>query len=126
MKGLMVIMQKENRLALRKDFQRVYRFGRSVANHQFVLYQNIRQANDPLRLGISVSKKVGNAVVRNRIRRRIKEIVRLKKDLLKIGLDIILIVRKPTAEMDYHQMEKSLNHIFRKADLFIKQAKGEE
>jgi ribonuclease P protein component len=126
MKGLMVIMQKENRLALRKDFQRVYRFGRSVANHQFVLYQNIRRANDPLRLGISVSKKVGNAVVRNRIRRRIKEIVRLKKDLLKIGLDIILIVRKPTAEMDYHQMEKSLNHIFRKADLFIKQAKGEE
>jgi ribonuclease P protein component len=126
MRGLMVIMQKENRLAFRRDFKRVYRFGRSVANHQFVLYQKARQVDEPLRLGISVSKKVGNAVVRNGIRRRIKEIVRLKKEYLKTGLDIILIVRKPAAEMDYHQIEKSLNHIFRRADLFKDKSKGEE
>jgi ribonuclease P protein component len=119
-------MQKENRLTVRRDFSRVYRFGSSAANHQFVLYQNKRLVDGPLRLGISVSKKVGNAVVRNRIKRLIKEIVRAQFSRLETGLDIILIVRKPAAEMDYHQMEKSIHHIFRRSDLFISKPKGEK
>jgi ribonuclease P protein component len=119
-------MQKENRLAFRRDFQKVYRFGRSVANSQFVLYQNSRKEDGPSRLGISVSKKVGNAVVRNRIRRVVKEIVRLRLSELKTGLDLVLIARKPVAEMDYHQIEKSLNHILKKADLIVSQPRGEE
>lgn len=119
-------MQRENRLTDRRDFNRVYRFGSSAANHQFVLYLNKRPKDGPLRLGISVSKKVGNAVVRNRVRRLIKEIVRLQMERLKTGLDIILIVRKPAAEMDYHQMEKSILHIFHRSDLFISKPKGEK
>lgn len=112
-------MQREYRLAKKKDFNRVFRFGKSVANHQFVLYQNNQPSIHTFRLGISVSKKVGNAVVRNRIRRLVKEIIRLNKERIKHGNDLILIARKPTSEMDYHQMEKSLFHVFKKADLTL-------
>lgn len=118
-------MQKQNRLALRRDFAKVYRFGKSVANHQFVVYQTARNDDGPLRVGISISKKVGKAVMRNRIRRKMKEIIRLCKDDLKQSRDIVLIVRKPVADMDYHQIQKSLYHVFRKAELFDQNNKRE-
>lgn len=116
-------MQKENRLTRREDFNKVYRHGKSSANHQFVVYVLNRHPSIPgegFRLGISVSKKVGNAVVRNRLRRMIKEIVRLNGDKLAPRKDLILIVRKPAAEMEYAEMEKSILHVFKRADLFIK------
>lgn len=118
-------MHKENRLTLRRDFSLTYRFGRSVANHQFVLFQKPRKDQGPFRLGISASKKIGNAVVRNRVRRLIKEIVRLSKGEIKQGIDIIIVVRKPAADMDFHLMEKSLKHLFRRAGLYANQPKGD-
>jgi ribonuclease P protein component len=117
-------MHKENRLALRKDFQRVYRFGRSIANFQFVLYINKTKELNTLRLGVSVSKKVGNAIVRNRIRRRVKEIIRLKLDQLPKGVDLILIARKPVADMDYHAINKSLIHLLKKSGLLDQKGGG--
>lgn len=116
-------MQKEYRLTRREDFNKVYRHGKSAANHQFVVYVLNRysgQTGDGFRLGISVSKKVGNAVVRNRLRRRIKEIVRLNREKLVSRKDFILIVRKPAAEMEYAEMEKSILHVLKRADLLVK------
>lgn len=122
-------MQKEHRLAKREDFNKVYRQGKSVANHQFVLYYKKRQAKPeeeiPFRLGVSVSKKLGNAVVRNYLRRVMKEIVRLHADHVTAGVDIILIARKPVAGMGYAEIEKSLLHVMRRAGLYDKnQVKG--
>jgi len=111
-------VEKTFRLAKREDFNKVYRYGKSMANHQFVLYYLPQPKIEQFRLGISVSKKVGNAVVRNRLRRMIKEIVRLNKEQLAIQYDYILIVRKPAADMDYAQMEKSIFHVIRKASLY--------
>lgn len=113
-------MQKQFRLAKREDFNKVYRYGKSVANHQFVLYYMPRADIDRFRLGVSVSKKIGNAVVRNRLRRMVKEIVRLNADGIKPHTDLILIARKPTAELSYKEMEKSVLHVMGKAGIFKK------
>lgn len=115
-------MQRENRLTRREDFNKVYRYGKSSANHQFVVYVLNQPASVPgesFRLGISASKKVGNAVVRNRLRRMIKEIVRLNGERLAPRKDLILIVRKPAAEMEYAEMEKSILHVLKRADVLL-------
>ena len=111
-------MQKEHRLAKREDFNRVYRRGKSVANMQFVVYVLPQKVQGPFRLGVSVSKKLGNAVVRNRLRRLMKEMVRLSQETIIPGVDIVVIARKPIVDMEYEEMRKSLFHAFRKASLF--------
>jgi ribonuclease P protein component len=118
-------VQKENRLTRREDFNKVYRHGKSSANHQFVVYMMAQPAaveGNSYRLGISVSKKVGNAVVRNRIRRLLKEIVRLNGDKIAPRTDMILIARKPAAEMEYAEMEKSVLHVLKRAGLLARKA----
>ncbi|WNQ11504.1 ribonuclease P protein component [Paenibacillus aurantius] len=110
-------MHKENRLAKKEDFQKVYRYGKSMANRQFVLYYMARPQIEAFRLGVSVSKKLGNAVVRNRLRRMMKEIIRLNKDRIPSGFDFILIARKPAADIDYSEMEKNVLHVLKKATM---------
>lgn len=110
-------VEKEYRLAKREDFNKIYRYGKSMANHQFVLYYLPQPKLENFRLGISVSKKVGNAVVRNRLRRMVKEIIRLKKESVTPHYDYILLARKPAVDMDYAEMEKSIWHVIRKASL---------
>lgn len=119
------MVQRENRLTRREDFNKVYRHGKSSANHQFVVYvmnQPSAVEGDSFRLGISVSKKIGNAVVRNRLRRMLKEIVRLNGDKIAPRTDLILIVRKPAAEMEYADMEKSVLHVLKRAGILVKKS----
>ncbi|WP_426450406.1 ribonuclease P protein component [Paenibacillus sp. S-38] len=113
-------MEKKNRLTKREYFDKVYRHGKSAANHQFVLYYKFQPQLASFRFGVSVSKKLGNAVVRNRIRRVLKEIVRLNAARMPRGYDLILIARKPAAQMTYHEMEKSVFHVFKRASLLQK------
>jgi ribonuclease P protein component len=111
-------MHKQHRLAKREDFNKVFRFGKSVANQQFVLYHLAKPEHKFFRLGVSVSKKIGNAVIRNRLRRIMKEIVRLHKDSIVLTADFILIARKPIAQMSYHEIESCMIHVLKKANLF--------
>ncbi|MGZ9585972.1 ribonuclease P protein component [Paenibacillus marinisediminis] len=111
-------MQSEYRLKDRADFSRVYRYGRSWANHQLVLYVYPRPEVEKFRVGISASKKIGNAVVRNRMRRLIKEIMRQHADRIKDHVDLVIIVRKGAVDMDYEQLTKSVLHVCRKASIF--------
>ncbi|WP_040951113.1 ribonuclease P protein component [Gorillibacterium massiliense] len=110
-------MHKEHRLARREDFNRVYRYGKSTANQQFVVYVLPKPQNECFRVGVSVSKKLGNAVVRNRLRRTMKEIVRLHKEQIADKVDFVLIARKPVADMEYEEMRKSLLHVLKRASL---------
>ncbi|MNP40465.1 Ribonuclease P protein component [compost metagenome] len=68
-------------------------------------------------MGISVSKKIGNAVVRNRMRRLVKEIVRHHETELIEHIDMVFIVRKGALNMPYKDLEKSILHVLRKASL---------
>ncbi|MFC4077229.1 ribonuclease P protein component [Salinithrix halophila] len=115
-------MQRQYRLKRRNDFRRTFRIGTSTANRQFVVYRGRRAETGPVRIGISVSRKVGNAVVRNRIKRLVKEVTRQWVDRLPPNTDLILIARKPAAEMDYHQVKASLRHLLRKAKLLSKES----
>lgn len=110
-------MQRELRLRNRADFGRVYRSGKSFANRQLVVYWSNRPELQRFRLGISASKKIGNAVVRNRMRRLIKEIVSSHAPEIRDHVDIILIVRNGAVGMSYHELEKSVLHVLKKSSL---------
>lgn len=117
-------MQRQYRLAKRKDFNKVYRLGKSAANRQFVVYLLKNPQTAKMRVGVSASKKLGGAVVRNRLRRRIKEIIRLNADHIVPGYDLVIIARKPIVDMDYKEMEKSLLHALKQASLWNKNKPG--
>jgi ribonuclease P protein component len=68
-------------------------------------------------MGVSASSKLGGAVVRNRLRRMVKEIIRLNAVKLLEDTDLILIVRKPALSLPYKEMEGSILHVLRKAGL---------
>lgn len=110
-------MRRKLRLRNRADFSRIYRGGKSFANGQFVVYWSRQRNADPFRLGVSASKKIGNAVVRNRMRRMVKEIVRHMEDRIIPQTDLILIVRKPATAMTLREMEKSVLHVLKRAGL---------
>ena len=87
------------------EFRRLYAKGKSVAASTLVVY--FRRTGRPItQLGITVSTKVGNAVCRNRIRRRIREIYRLNEERLDKGMDIVVVARNKAAFSDYHRLEK--------------------
>ena len=90
-----------------RDFQRVYRHGTSYANRYLVMYI-LENNSDKNRLGISVSKKVGNSVVRHRITRLIRESYRLNEESFFRGYDVVVIARVPVKGRSYHEVERSL------------------
>ena len=98
--------------SLRKnsDFSKVYRQGRSKANYTVVLYvkENDSEQN---RLGISVSKKVGNSVVRHRVKRLILESYRLQEDMFNSGLDMVIIARATAKDRSYHEIKSAVLHL---------------
>lgn len=117
-------LQKAYRLADRSDFSKVYRYGKSMANRQFVVYSYKNSEVEHFRLGISVSKKVGKAVVRNRMRRVIKEVVRHLAPRIEQHVDLVIVVRRGALELDYDGVSKSLVHVLSKAQVLHKQKRS--
>ena len=106
-------MQRSESLKKNQDFQKVYRNGTSKGNRYLVMYvlKNQYMKN---RLGISVSKKVGNSVVRHRITRLVRESYRLNESLFKKNLDIVVIARNSANGTNYHEIEKAFMDLARK------------
>ncbi len=94
------------------EYAAVYRRGRSTADRNLVLYALDNGAADS-RFGISVSKKIGNSVVRHRIKRRLKEICRLGEASFAKGKDYVIIARKPASDSDYAALQKSLTGLMK-------------
>lgn len=92
------------------QFQFVYKYGKSYANKYLVMYikENGMERN---RIGISVSKKVGNSVVRHRITRLVRESYRLHEAVFNSGLDIVIVARKSAASVGYEEIESALLHL---------------
>jgi len=107
-------MKKEYRIKKNKDFQTVFQSGKSTANRQFVVYVLDRKDQDHFRIGLSVSKKLGNAVTRNRIKRLIRQFF-LEHKLQMKPKDFVIIARKPVVDMSYEEVKKSLLHVLRLA-----------
>lgn len=108
-----------NTIKKNTDFKKVYNNKNSKATSLLVLY-NMKNDYDYSRLGVSVSKKVGKAVVRNKIKRRLKEIYRLNEYTIKSGYDIIIIVRVKANNATYNDLEKSFMYLLKKTNLLKK------
>lgn len=93
-----------------KDFQKVYNKGNSYANRLLVMYV-LENHTDKNRLGISVSKKVGNSVIRHHLTRLIREGYRLQEDMFNSGLDIVVVARSTAKDISYHEVESALLHL---------------
>ena len=101
-------------LALKQnaDFVRVYQNGKSYANRYLVMYL-LRNDQDSIRVGISVSKKVGNSVVRHRVKRLIRESCRLNQYRFEQGCDLVIIARKDAKGKTYSEIEGAVTHLAR-------------
>ena len=93
-----------------QDFQKVYKSGKSYANKYLVMYvlKNELKRN---RIGVSVSKKVGNSVVRHRLTRLIRESFRLNGDKFQCGLDIVVIARNTAKGKNYWDINSAVLHL---------------
>src|SRR5699024_7987793 len=105
-------MKYSESLKKNSDFQLVYKKGTSFANRYLVMYVRENQLNRN-RVGISVSKKVGNSVVRHHLTRLIRESYRLNEERFKNGYDIVVIVRVNGKEQGFHSFQSALLHLGR-------------
>ena len=95
-----------------EDFREIYRTGKSLANKYLIMYVK-KNASDRNRIGISVSKKVGNSVVRHRVTRLVRESYRLSEDSFARGLDIVVVARAGAKDKSYNEIESALLHLMK-------------
>lgn len=111
-------MKHTESLRKRQDFRRVYTNGKSLADGNLVIYC-LKNNKDSNRLGISVSKKVGNSVVRSRITRLIKESYRLNEEQIKKGYDITVIARIKAKGKTYHDINHSMIKLMKRHHILL-------
>ena len=93
-----------------RQFRFVYQNGKSYADRYLVMYVK-ENGTDGNRIGISVSRKVGNSVVRHRVTRLLRESYRLQEAMFNSGLDIVVVARKTAASVGYLEIEEALLHL---------------
>lgn len=114
-------MNRRCTLKKNSDFRRLYTKGKSTVNPYLAVYCR-RNRTGENRLGYTVSTKLGHAVVRNRIRRRLREVVRLNAPRLKTGWDIVLVARARCIEAPYARLDQAFLAACDKLELLEKEA----
>ena len=110
-------MKKRFRVKKEKDFNAIFKEGKSFANRKFVIYR-LENNEQHFRVGLSVSKKLGNAVTRNQIKRRIRHILIEHQNQLVENVDFVVIARKGVEILDYAEMEKNLLHVLKLSKIY--------
>lgn len=110
----------KRRFRVRDDqrFQAIRRQGRSYS-HELLVLCVLNNQLDHSRFGFAVNSRIGRAVVRNRIKRQLRELMRLQMDRIHPGWDIILIARRPIRTADYQQMDAACARLLRRAHLLM-------
>jgi ribonuclease P protein component len=111
-------MKRQYRLRHNVDFQRVRREGKSNASPVMVL-AFLRNKLDHSRFGFVVSKRLGKATQRNRIKRRMREAARLRTSQIKPGFDLVFIARQPINQASYGEIEQFLEQLLKESELLI-------
>jgi ribonuclease P protein component len=104
------------RIRLDSDFRRVRQAGKSWA-HQLIAMWILRNGLDHSRFGFAASRRVGKAVVRNRARRRMREVIRLKRHLISEGWDIVFVARSCIAQASYAEIAQTMEDLLKRAGL---------
>lgn len=107
-------MRREQRLTRGGDFARVYDHGKSWVNNLLVM-RAIPSELDRTRIGFSVSKRVGNAVTRNRVKRMLRQAV--QSATWEAGWDVVIIARSAAATSDFHQLGSAIEDLGRRSGL---------
>ncbi|MDM8533052.1 ribonuclease P protein component, partial [Anaerolineales bacterium HSG25] len=115
-------MKRRYRLRLNHDFQRVRRNGKFYASSLVVL-AFLQNNQEHSRVGFVVNRRLGNAVQRNKIKRRMKETMRIQLPTIKPGFDLVFISRKPIRRADYLTIQRTITKLLKKADLLTERAK---
>ena len=110
------MLSRERRLTDAKAFGQVFRYGQGVSDSLLVLKAR-KLNNDEIRAGVSVSKKLGKAHDRNRIKRRIREAVRAHLPILRPGVHFVLVAKEGAREADYAAIHASLGRLLDRARL---------
>jgi len=110
------VMKFSESLKKTRDFSKVYKARRSRADKRLVMY-SLKNGTLRNRLGISVSKKIGNSVVRHHLTRLIREAYRLNESSFSRGFDIVIVVRDGGRDADFHEIEDSLLFLAKKQHL---------
>lgn len=103
-------MRFSESLRKNQEFQHTYKNGKSYANRYLVMYV-LKNDSEKNRVGIQVSKKVGNSVIRHHVKRLIKESYRLHEEMFNSGLDIVVIARTSAKDADFKKIESALLHV---------------
>ena len=103
-------MKHFNSIKKNSDFQKVYKTGKSFANRFLIMYVTEGSGGES-RIGISVSKKVGNSVVRHHVTRLLRESFRLNQNRVKRGLDIVVVARASAKEAEFKNIESAYVHL---------------
>ncbi|MFA5714166.1 MAG: ribonuclease P protein component [Candidatus Paceibacterota bacterium] len=108
------MLPKENRLKRKKEFEAVFKEGKTLkGNYVFLKYS--KEEDEKTKIGFVVSKKVSKlAVIRNKAKRRMREIVRLRKKEIKDGMRIIIIALSPIKDAGYEEIEKDIANLLEK------------
>jgi len=112
------MLSKRNRLKKQKDFGRVFKKGRG-AKEDFLYLKVVKNELESSRFGFVVSKEFSKkAVLRNKIRRRLAELVRIKLPKIKKGIDVVIVVMPEFKTRDFWEIEEIINKLFEKAKIF--------
>lgn len=98
-----------------RDFQRVYSKKKTEGNKTFILFYKKNNLKNK-RVGFVITKKIGKANVRNKIKRRLREIYRENFDLLKEGYDYVFVVKSQAVDLSYQDLNKSFRHIAKRIE----------
>ena len=110
-------MKKNFRVKREKDFKAIFKEGTSFANRKFVIYR-LENKQKHFRVGLSVSKRLGNAVTRNKIKRRIRHILQNAKGEISEDVDFVVIARNGVEALGYAEMEKNLLHVLKLSKIY--------
>lgn len=117
--GLGLLISRIHRLRENRDFRRVFQRGQSFATSRLVLYSFPNRLSH-YRVGFSVSKKMGNAVVRNRLKRVLRAcFYQLEKDLSSVSADFVIICRKPAVDAEFDVLLSDLRKMLNKAKIML-------
>ncbi len=116
-------MKKQNIVKTNREFQNILATGKYIKNKDFVIYYKNNNLSK-IRFGISVGKKIGNAVTRNYYKRQLRNIIDNNKNIYSKSTDYIIIVRKSCLETNYQDLEKSFINLMKK-QLFVEGDKNE-
>lgn len=108
--------KKINRIKSKKSFQTVYVNGHSVVDALSIIYV-MRNQNEHVKIGLAVGKKLGNAVLRNRVKRLMREVFRKRKSEIKQGSYLIWVARKKLISADYNTYDRVFMRLIKRAGL---------